>query len=61
MKRGHKADCMVIFVRCNDKTYQVSLTTEMEASIFNILSQMFYPKKIQVNRKEIEGIMLKKR
>lgn len=33
----------------------------MEASIFNILSHMFYPKKIQVRNKAIEGIMLKRK
>ena len=61
MKKQHKADCLVIFVRCNGKCYQVLLTKDMENSIFNILSQMYYPNKIQVNTKAFDGLLLKKK
>jgi hypothetical protein len=61
VKKERKADCLVIFVRCNGRCYQVLLTKDMENSIFNILSQMFYPNKIQVNAKEFDGLLLKKK
>ena len=61
VKKQHKADCLVIFVRCKGKCYQVLLTKDMENSIFNILSKIFYPNKIQVNTKAFEGLLLKKK
>jgi hypothetical protein len=61
VKKQHKADCLVIFVRCKGKCHRVLLTKDMENSIFNILSQMFYPNKIQVDTKAFNGLLLKKK